>query len=173
MKRFSLLLAAVLLFLLCACSSKETDVSAMPEDFSFFLRWNVYGVSSYDSESGELIKSDAEPEREKYSATLHLSDEQLRLAWEAVASLDWADYVTEEGNYDPNPGLVSEPSLKLELIVEENGLLHRVCCADAAMTYDSPDEAGQALLTAIRTLQDLLTETPEWQAMPDFTVLFY
>ena len=144
----------------------------MPGDFSFFLRWGVYGVSSYDSESGELLKSSAEPEREKYTTTLRLSEEQRQQAWEAISSLDWEDYVTEDGTYDPNPGLASSPSLTMELIVEENGKLHRILCPNVAIASESPHKDGQALLSAVDSLTDLLTSTPEWQSLPDYTVLF-
>jgi hypothetical protein len=171
-KRILVLLSVMLCFMLGACSAKEESTPVMPGDFSFFLRWGVYGVSSYDSESGELLKSSAEPEREKYCTTLHRSEEQRQQAWEAISSLDWEDYVTEDGTYDPNPGLASSPSLTMELIVEENGKLHRILCPNVAIASDSPHKDGQALLTAVDVLTDLLTSTPEWQTLPDYTVLF-
>ena len=172
MKRCCLFLCALMLLSLGACSAKEGTDPVVPADFSFILRWGVYGTSFYDSESGELLKSNAEPEREKYTTTLMLSDEQRRQAWESVANLDWEAYVTEDGTYDPNPGMMSAPSLTIELIVEENGKLHRILCPNVAIASDSPHKDGRALLTAVDALTDLLTSTPEWQALPDYTVEF-
>ena len=172
MKRFCLCLAVLMLLSLCACSEKEGTDPVVPADFSFILRWGVYGTSFYDSESGELLKSSAEPEQEKYTATLILTEEQRRQAWEAVANLDWEAYVTEDGTYDPNPGMMSAPSLTVELIVEENGKLHRILCPNVAFASESPHKDGQALLTAVDALTDLLTSTPEWQSLPDYTVMF-
>lgn len=172
MKRFRIILCVLMILSLGACSAKEGTDPVVPADFSFFLRWGVYGSSFYDSESGELLKSNAEPEREKYTATLMLSDEQRRQAWETVANLDWDAYVTEDGTYDPNPGMMSAPSLAIELIVEENGKLHRILCPKVAIASGSPHRDGQALLSAVDALTDLLTSTPEWQALPERTVLF-
>jgi len=172
MKRFCLFLCALLLLPLGACSAKEGTDPVVPADFSFILRWGVYGSSFYDSESGELLKSNAEQERDKYTTTLMPSDEQRRQEWESVADLEWEAYVTEDGTYDPNPGMMSAPSLTIELIVEENGKLHRILCPNVAIASDSPHKDGRALLTAVDALTDLLTSTPEWQALPDYTVEF-
>ena len=73
MKRIiSVFLSAIILIfplILASCQSEdipivdteqtqnETEINEDIENFTFFLRWGTEGQSSYDSESGELIKT--------------------------------------------------------------------------------------------------------------------
>lgn len=159
--------AILSLLLLCGCA--KTD-SAMSGDFSFSLVWGANGSSSYDMDSGVLVKSNVEPEAEKYRTVLHLTEEQRAAAWEAVAGLDWSVY---SEIYDPNMGLASSsPTMDLILTVTENGRTHVVRCLGIAIMYDTHDENGQAFLDACLALENLIMDTPEWQALPDYTVFF-
>lgn len=44
---------------LVGCNKQEpkSNPTVVPEDFSFALTWNCYGVSSYDSQTGKLVKT--------------------------------------------------------------------------------------------------------------------
>ena len=49
------------------------------ESFSFSLVWDCYGVSSYDSETGRLIKTTDATNPEDYITHCELTEEQMRL----------------------------------------------------------------------------------------------
>ena len=54
---------------LVSCNNNNNNnplAQEMPDDFSFSLVWSVFGKSSYNSETGELVKSKFEPEEELY-----------------------------------------------------------------------------------------------------------
>ena len=54
LKRLFAVLLMVIVTITTGCSTKETR---LPEDYSFSLTWGVYGVSSYDSSTGKLVKT--------------------------------------------------------------------------------------------------------------------
>ena len=178
MKRAFTTLAAVLTIavLAAACAGPEEAAPAeMPEDFQFSLVWNTYGVSSYNSETGELVKTSHATHPEDYVTELILDDAARQVAWEAISALDLADYPAE---YDPNPGVMSTPSMTLMLTVMQNGTEQEIRCEDIAQCYDvennytSKDKKGQAFMTACPTLIRLITAAPEWQALPEPEFLY-
>lgn len=152
----------------CSCAM-DTGGAECPEDFSFSLTWGAYGCSSYDADSGVLVKSKFEPETEKYSANLTLDADMRTAAWNVVRGLDWSVYGE---TYDPHMGLASAPGMDLILRVTANGVTHEVSCLGILLSYETHDADGQKFLDACRALEDLLVNTPEWQAMPEYTVLF-
>ena len=163
------LLAMILFALFLAGCGTDVPTAEMPEDFSFSLRWGVIGVHYYDSVSGLLVKSGAEPDKDAYRTTLIPDEELLKAAWAAVSSLDWEKY-TEE--YNPNPDEMTAPSATIILSVTENGREHSVRCPGISLSYSSADRDGQAFLDVVRELEQLLISTPEWEMMPDYTVYF-
>lgn len=150
-------------------------LAGLPEDFQFSLVWNTYGVSSYNSETGELVKTSHATHPEDYVTELILDDAARQAAWEAISALDLADYPAE---YDPNPGVMSTPSMTLVLTVMQNGTEQEIRCEDIAQCYDaennytSKDKKGQAFMTACHTLIRLITAAPEWQALPEPEFLY-
>ena len=63
----------------------NTDV---PENLSFSLTWNTYGISSYDSATGKLVKTTDATNPEDYITTLQLDGTQLFAIWELLWELD-------------------------------------------------------------------------------------
>ena len=178
MKRAFAALMAVLTVaaLAAACAApKETASAEMPEDFQFSLVWNTYGESSFDSETGKLVKTTNATHPEDYVTELILDDDARQAAWEAISVLDLADYPAE---YNPNPGVMSTPSMTLVLTVMQNGTEQEIRCEDIALNFDaesnytSKDKKGKAFLTACQALIRLITATPEWQALPDWEFLY-
>ena len=47
----------------------------IPEDFSFSLVWNCYGISSYDSQTGKLVKTTDATNPKDYITYYQLTDE--------------------------------------------------------------------------------------------------
>ena len=66
--------------------------SAMPKDFSFELTWNINGISSYDSETGKLVKTWDATNPSLYVTTYMLTDADKAQMYEWISSLDVNSY---------------------------------------------------------------------------------
>ena len=143
----------------------------VPEDFSFFIRWNVYGVSTYQSKDGKLVKTTdtVDGNKDKFITTLTLDRETTERFYRMIDGLDLLSYPSE---YDPGCGY-SEPSAYLELSYTANGKTYGVRCRSISLDYRTADnEKGQAFLDVVNGISDYLTSTPEWKALPDWDVLY-
>ena len=57
-RRLLLICLALSMFLQVSPDPKEEDLTPLvPEDFAFSMEWDIYGCSSYDSETGILIQN--------------------------------------------------------------------------------------------------------------------
>ena len=181
MKRlFSLILIAVMIASFAACGANKTaepvdtadNGQTVPKDFALTVRWGVYGISSYDSRTGKLVKTTdmlegGDPDR--FTTTVVLSDATAYRFYRMLSVLDLSSYPEE---YDPGCGY-SAPSATLELSFTANGETHRVRCDDISVEYRvSDNQKGQAFLDAVNAIADHLTSTPEWEALPEYE-LFY
>ena len=151
--------------------------ASVPEDFEFSLVWNIYGTSSYDSETGKLVKSSAEQDIENYTASLVLTDEQRAEAYAIISRLDLDAYPRE---YDPindpdeETKIMAAPCYTIKLSVTAGGKTKTVDCPELAFVEPEKAycDAAYDLLAAVRDLQALIVSTPEWQAFPEYTVFF-
>ena len=134
-----------LALLLAACAAPKE----MPEDFQFSLVWNTYGISSYDSGTGVLIKTTDATHPENYETELHLSSDEMRAAWEIIAALDLADYPAE---YDPNPDVKSKPGVTLVLSVFQGGTEKTIRCEDIALCHDAEGNKARARSLRLQSL---------------------
>lgn len=162
-KMLLFLFLAVLTLSLPGCGAS----AEMPEDFSFRLTWGVYGVSSYDSAAGRLVKTTDATHPEDYTAALQLTEDQLQQVWDAVSALDLDSYPDE---YDPTPGIAAEPSETLILTVSYGAYEKTVSCQGVAGVSVLSKSAGEGrkFLAACKTIQELLTATDAWNALPDY-----
>lgn len=140
----------------------------VPADFSFALTWNCYGVSSYDSETGKLIKTTDADNPDDYVTGYELQAWQRAYIYELISTLDANSY---PDIYDPGNGL-SEPSATLILTVRVNGAEKTIKAEHISLHYVSDNEKGQAFLDACTAISDLLTATKEWKALPDYENLY-
>ena len=175
----ALILPAVLLALCASCKqtaqppvSPGSDPAA--SDFSFSITWGCYGVSSYDSETGKLIKTTDAADVEKYTCYVKLSDEELSLVRRYLCSdIDLKDYPAA---YDPfnAPGaktkLMSEPSQTITVSVTVGGETESVSCKNIAFgsVRDCFSKEAEALWQAVTQTIDLITSLPEWEAFPEY-----
>lgn len=148
-----------------ACAPSDVTV---PEDFSFALTWNTYGISSYDSKTGKLIKTSHASHPEDYVTYYTLTDENKARIYKLLSSLDPESYPDE---YDPGNGL-SEPSMTLILTVFINGKEKTIKAEDIALSYDSNNSKGRRFLSACREIGEMLMATEEWQALPDYEFFY-
>ena len=145
----------------------NTDV---PESLSFSLTWNTYGISSYDSATGKLVKTTDATNPEDYVTTLHLDGTQLFEIWELLWELDIETYPDE---YDPQGGeLSSDPSMTLILTLRDGDKVKTVRAEDIALSYESNDPKGQKFLDTCKGIRDILTATEEWKALPEYEFFY-
>lgn len=175
MKRMIATLCLVcLLVSLCACG-EQAPKGPLPEpDFHFSLVWGCYGISSYDSETGKLVKTTDATHPEDYVTEFHLTAAQTEEIGALLSALDVESYpdvydphLTEDGQTT-----VSCPSMDLILTVKWDGKTKTIACRDTSVFYTSRVEKGNAFLQTCKTIVDMLTETDAWKALPDYEVLY-
>ncbi len=138
--------------------------------YSFSFTWGTYGISSYDSETGVLIKSKDATHPEKYTTELKLTGEQYARIWQLIKELDIESY---RDRYDPHNGkLHSEPSMTLVLTVRTDSFEKSVTAEDIAMGFEADNEKGRRFLKVCREIRDILTETEEWKALPEYEFFY-
>ena len=123
MKKFTAIwICLFLIAVLSACQSEKNTIGSI-DSFNFSLVWNCYGDSSYDSESGKLIKQKAATNPEEYTTVYHLTDEQKQKIYDLITELDVNSYPDK---YDPYEGEVySTPSMTLILTVKTDTIERR------------------------------------------------
>jgi hypothetical protein len=139
------------------------------DDFSFELTWNCYGVSSYDSATGKLIKTTDSTHPDDYITYYHLTDEQKLNLLRLIEDLDVNSYPDE---YNPNEGQASSPSMTLILTVRTGNTVKTIKAENIALSYTSQSKKGQAFLDVCKEIKDLLMSTEEWAALPDYEFLY-
>lgn len=139
--------------------------------FSFSLTWNTFGISSYDSETGKLVKTKDAPNPEDYITTHILTAEERAQIYKIVMELDMTTYPDV---YDPHGnGLGSDPSMTIILSVKGEYLFAKTIAAEDIAIEDTADnEKGQRFLNATRAICEILTVTDEWKALPDYPYLY-
>jgi hypothetical protein len=165
-------LCAMILTVFCACAEKPSEKPA--GDFSFTLVWGCYGISSYDSKTGKLVKTNHATHPEDYVTTFYFTEAELAEIEALLSALDLKNYPDE---YDPHltedgQTTLSSPSMDLILTVEMNGEVKTVACRDIALQYTSRVKKGNALLQTCKQMIDQLTATEEWRALPDYEFLY-
>lgn len=156
-----------------ASDDLTAGVEELPADFSFRFVWGCYGISSYDSRTGELVKTTDATHPEDYVTTLELNEVQRAEIWRLLSALELETY---PACYDPyndpasDQWVDSEPKRDLILTLRAEGRettvsCRGICLGDAATGYD---ERARSFLTACDKLTLLLTGTPEWAALPDY-----
>ena len=172
-----LLSAALLLLSPSGCRSDR-------KGFSFRLQWNAGLESSYDSESGLLVKCRSAEKPEDYRTTLRLSrsvTEELRAAAEA---LDMSAYPDAPEAYDPysppdaGPRTWSKPAMGVTLTLRTPAGEKTVRCPslppDALQSGPEDaevrpyDEAGEAFIALVRQILETVCSSEEWRSLPDF-----
>ncbi|MBR6709186.1 MAG: hypothetical protein IKL84_05855 [Clostridia bacterium] len=142
----------------------------MPDDFSFALTWGCYGISSYDSRTGKLVKTTDATHPEDYVTAYTMSAEELARVYATLRALEINEYPLV---YDPQEGgVMSRPTMTLILTVRTGSETRTVKAENIALIYESKSEKGQRFLDACRTIHDMLTATEAWQALPDYEFLY-
>lgn len=157
----------LLLILLAGCQSiKGADWQA--NEFSFSLVWNVYGISSYDSATGKLVKTTDATDPSRYETTLILSDEQLEEIRTLLQELDPDSYPE---SYNPAKG-ISIPFETLVLTVRVGGKEKTVRCETLSLLPTPVDKKAEKFLNACRRIEEIITSTEEWRSLPEYEFFY-
>lgn len=150
--------------------------TVMPADFSFSLVWNTFGISSYDSKTGKLIKTKDTSNIKKYTTKYKMTDEELYKIYDILYNRINIDSYPDD--YDPYNApdaevrLVSTPSRTVIISVTANGTEKTVTCKEISFGTGGCDERATEFLKAVKEITDILTNTDEWQALPDYEFLY-
>ena len=169
-KLMTLVLALVFVLSMAGCGTQEpiSNPTVVPEDFAVALTWNCYGVSSYDSQTGKLVKTTDATNPDDYVTYYQLTDQDKEYIYNLIAPLDVNSYPEE---YDPQNGM-SKPSMTLILTVYCNGIQKTIKAENIALSFTSEDKRGQAFLSVCEAICNRLTATEEWKALPDYENLY-
>ena len=151
-------------------SSRTDGDEPKYEDFSFSLTWNCYGESSYDSETGILVKQSSATNVDEFTTTLILNDEQLAEAYYILSKLDYSAYPENE-NYDPGNG-ESMPSETIILTVRIGDAQKTITAEDISLAHETRDKDGQAFLDACDALKEIIYSSKEWKSLPEYEFLY-
>ena len=166
MKKIILLLLATVILLPCFSGCAESLLpKEVPEDFSFALTWGVYGISSYDSRTGKLVKTTDATNPRDYVTYVKLSDEVMELIYKKLRALNVESYPDE---YDPDPLMASEPSADLILTVRRGDQVKTIAAKDVSLSFDALFPKGKKFINTCTDISDILTSTEEWKALPDY-----
>lgn len=150
----------------CGVPMPDNSVCGNIDSFSFSLTWGCCGISSYDSATGKLVKTTDASNPEDYVTTYQLTDAQKQQVYELVKGLDVMAY---PNTYDPHAGtLASSPPMTLILSVKTDKLQKTITAENIAYTFESNNSEGQRFLSVCKAIQDILTGTEEWQALPKY-----
>lgn len=140
------------------------------DSFSFSLTWDCYGISSYDSESGKLVKTKDATNPEDYITTYQLTEAQKQEIYDLILNLNITSY---PDIYNPQKnGLASNPSMTLILSVKTDTVQKTITAENIALTCESEDREGQKFLNVCEAIRDILIETEEWKALPEYEFLY-
>lgn len=159
-KIFTLIVLLSTLLLGSSCSKKE-----IPDNFEFSFTWGCYGVSSYDSETGLLIKTNDATKPELYQTTHILTEQEKEEIKEIIRKLDIDKYPDE---YNPNPLKGSNPSMTLIITLKYDEYEKTITAKDIALDFTSLSFKGNRFLGTCKTLIKFFQETEEWKALPDY-----
>ena len=146
-------------------------IEAAPESdgFSFSLTWGCYGISSNDSATGRLVKTSDATHPEDYVTTYYLTDEQKQEIYNLIVGLDIEKYPDE---YNPHKNAVSTPYMTLILSVKADGIEKTVTVPETVLSYDANNRKGQKFLDVCKAIEDILTATQEWKALPEYEFFY-
>ena len=134
-------------------------------DFYFSVTWGVFGISSYDSKTGKLVKTTDATHPEDYVTEYFLTDAEREEIRAILTDLD----IENLGEFDYDDFGLSDPHLSLSLTVKMGDIDKTVNIPEAEIGYDGGrTPKAKKLLSAIEAIRDILVNTDEWKALPDY-----
>ena len=147
--------------------SKSVD-NMIVTDFSFSLTWGTYGISSYDSATGRLIKTSDVGNNEDYETTHFLTAQEKVRIFAIIEQLNPYIYPDE---YNPTEGIATVPYQNLILSVEMYDETKTITAKQVAFDKATSPE-GKRFMDACKKIVDILKNTDEWKSLPDYPYLY-
>ncbi len=138
-------------------------------EFSFSLTWGIFGVSSYDSTTGRLVKTDDVSNKEDYETTHFLTAHEKAMICKIIENLNPHTYPDE---YNPTEGKGSAPYQRLILSVHIEGDIPKTITAEQVALDEVTSPVGKRFMDACKKIADILENTDEWKALPDYPYLY-
>lgn len=139
-------------------------------EFSFSLTWGIFGHSSYDSKTGRLVKTDAVGNKEDYETTHFLTAHEKATIFKIIEDLYIYGYPDE---YNPTAGIGSDPYQTLILSVNrEPDYRPKTVTASEVALDEATSPEGKRFMDACKKIADILENTDEWKALPDYPYLY-
>jgi len=138
----------------------------------FFLRWGVFGISSYDSKTGVLIKTTDVFNRspDDYKTSLTLSDAQRLRIDELINELDIESYPDEYDPYLAEDGTTIGSSPSATIVLTAGG--KTITCSGVSLGGAAGTEKGKEFLDTIGEITSIITSSDEWRSLPDYEVWY-
>ncbi len=153
-----------------------TETNILPEDFAFSIVWGCYGISSYNSNTGKLVKTKDATDVSKYTCSVQLTEDQMTEVYRILLSdIDLFKY---PDSYDPFNApdaeirVASEPNQTIILSVTANGRTKTVTCKGIAFGSTGYCEEARSFMTAENKIVELITSLPEWAAFPEYEFFY-
>ncbi|MBR4072496.1 MAG: hypothetical protein IKK24_01020, partial [Clostridia bacterium] len=147
----------------------KAGVKSKKSSFEFSITWNTYGMSSYDSKTGTLIKTKDATNPKDYITNLKLTEQQYNKIWKLIKGLDIESYPDK---YNPHKNGVSTPYMTLILSVKSDDIDKTVTVEETMLSYDANNKKGQKFLDVCKGIEEILTETNEWKSLPEYEFFY-
>lgn len=173
-----ILSAFLLLALACTLAGcgNTNDHMELPEDFAFSIVWGTYGNSSYDSNTGMLVKTKHATDVSKYTCIVQLAEDQKAEVYRVLFSdIDLFKY---PDSYDPfnapdaKSKIMTEPSQTIIISVTANGRTKTVTCSNVAYGSSGYCKEARAFMSAENKIVELITSLPEWAEFPEYEFFY-
>ncbi len=171
-------LALLLLLFVCRAAPEtgKTGEAAPLRYYTFYFRFDVFGISSYNSATGELIKTRDATDPSRYRTTHVLTEAEREEIGSLLTSLDLPSYPAE---YDPfnapdaEEKRMTAPDQTIVLSVVTPSFSKTVTCKNVCLGMTGGyDDASQRFLDVCARLKEILTSTEEWKSLPDYEFLY-
>ena len=169
MKKFIailLILASVLSFSACRPSTLPEE---MPEDFTFYVQWGVFGYQSYSSDTGNLVKDIDLAGTGKYNTTYHMPKDELEKAYSIIRKLGIENYPKEISRSELQG---SDPYCTFTIKATINGETYSVTAKQASGFDAGRSINARRFLGAVKNLTEIVTSSDEWKALPPVEAIY-
>lgn len=167
-KILSFILAIFFVTLIVSCNNPLPK--QMPEDFSFSLQWGIWGKSYYNSETGELIKSKYEDNKEDFKTVCFLNEDELESVYSILVKLNIDNY----DDMKPQEFRQCTPGMKYELEVKINKAYKIITLPegiDSSRTHIT--SRARRIQKSIDQITEIIYQKEEWKALPKEERLYY
>ena len=152
------------------------DIFELPDDFAFSIVWGCYGISSYDSNTGKLVKTKDATDVSKYTSTVQLTEDQMtevyRILFSDIDIFEYPDSYDPFNAPDAEIRVASEPNQTIIISATANGRTKTVTCNGVAFGSTGYCEEARAFMNAENKIVDLITSLPEWAAFPEYEFFY-